>query len=262
MSEGSERDRKVSYWQKVGLYVREGYKMHRVTGQLDRGPNNWRNVTEHCLVQVARSETLSRWIGLPEDMILNIRMGAILHDFDKKQEITVTLQANRTGMSPLAAVRAEEKKAEILLTTAGFNDRVRRLTSASGGDAPVLFEAQRILDQDTLSDDDLAFLIVHYVDDCSIGTDWVLPTQESRNIIDYRMQQNKAKIDYNIIGQEIACALSPHPKLGGMHNLDAASFVSHQIEQRLAQRIRETTGEEIDPLTIPETVDQKIREES
>lgn len=248
------------FWAGVGFRVREGMKMHQATGQLEKGPDSWRNVTEHCLVQVARSEALGRLIGLPEDLIEDMRMGSILHDFDKNQEITVTREADRRGESSLSAVRSENQRAEELLEAAGFSSRVRRLASASGVYAPQLIEAQRILDQKSLSDEDLAWLIVHYVDDCSIGTDWVLRGQEGRNIIDYRMEQNKAKADYAKISQEISRELSDHPKLGQMNLYDAAAFVSHQIEQRLVQRIKERTGEVVDPFTIPELVDQKIRE--
>lgn len=45
-------------------------------------------------------------------------MGAILHDFDKRQQIVATREANQTGISPLIAVRSEEKIAEDMLQTA------------------------------------------------------------------------------------------------------------------------------------------------
>lgn len=255
------KDNKATrYWAGVGFKVREGMRMHKLTGQLEKGPNSWRNVTEHCLVQAGRSETLGKLIGFPEDLLQDMRMGAMLHDFDKKQEMAAIRQANQAGVSPLVVARDEEKIGEDILKTAGFSDRVRRLPSASGGDVPVLVEVQRILDLDNISDEDWAYLIVHYVDDCSIGTDWVSRTSEGRNIVDYRTEQNKAKADYSKITQEMSRELSVYPRFKGMNNLDAMSFVSHQIEQRLAQRIKEKTGEDVDPLTIPELVDQKIRE--
>ena len=123
---------KRRYWAGVGFRVREGMKMHQATGQLGKGPDSWRNVTEHCLVQVARSEVLSRLVGLPEDLVEDMRMGAILHDFHKKHEITATRQANENGTSPLAAVRSEQKKSEDMLRAAGFISRVIRLASSSG----------------------------------------------------------------------------------------------------------------------------------
>lgn len=51
-----------------------------------------------------------------------------------------------------------------------------------------------------------------------------------------------------------------HPKFRGMDNMKAAIRISHQIEKRLAQRIKEKTGEEIGSLLIPEFVDQKIKD--
>lgn len=248
------------FWAGVGFRVREVMKMHKLTGQLEKGPDSWRNVTEHCLVQVARSETLGKLLELPKDLMQDMRLGAMLHDFDKKQEITVTQEANRKGDSPLSAVRNEHHRADVLFEANNYSDRVRRLASASGIDAPQLIEAQRILDQDSLSEEDLAWLVVHYVDDCSIGTDWVQRSQEGRNIIDNRMDQNKSKADYVKISQEISKQLSNHPKFGHMNLYDAGALVSHQIEQRLAQRIKEKTGEDVDPLLIPQLVDQKIRQ--
>lgn len=248
------------FWAGVGFKVREGIKMHQRTGQLRKGPDSWRNVTEHCLVQVARSEVLGRLIGLPENLMEDIRMGAMLHDFDKKQEITVTREANRRGDSPLFTVRIAHLRDDVLLESYGFNDNVRRLASASGIDAPQLVEAQSILDKKSLSDEDLAWLVVHYVDDCSIGSDWIQQGEKGKNIIDYRMEQNKTKVDYVKISQEISQGLVGHPKLGNMNLYDAGAFVSHQIEQRFAQRIKEKTGEDIDPLAIPQLVDQKIKE--
>ena len=259
-SKANLENKATKYWAGVGFRVRDGMKMHKLTGQLDKGSDSWRNVTEHCLVQVARSEVLGNLIGLQPDLISDMRMGASLHDFDKKQQITATRQANQAGVSPLVAVRNEEIIAEDILRTAGFSDRVRRLSNASGGDVPVLVEVQKILDQENISDDDWGYLIVHYVDDCSIGTDWVARSSEGRNIIDYRTEQNKAKADYNKITQEMSLELSSYPRFGGMNNLDAMSFVSHQIEQKLAARIKKTTGEDVDSLTIPELIDQKIRE--
>ena len=262
-AENITQDSKATrFWASVGLKVKEGFKMHQKSGQLAKGPDSWRNVTKHCLVQVARTETLGRWLGLSGTLIDEMKLGAFLHDFDKKQEMIAIRQVNRTGASPLAAARAEYQKGEDLLRNAGFSSSVRRLASSAGGDAPQLIETQRILDKEGLSDEDMAYLIAHYVDDCSIGSDWVKPSkaEEDGNIIEYRAKGNKANPIHERISQEITAELSRYPEFGGMNNVDAASLVSHQIEQRLAQRIKERTGEDIDPLTIPELVDQKIRE--
>lgn len=254
-----ERHQKASYWTRQGLSVREGMRMHRLSGQLEKGsdrkgPDSWRNVTEHCLVQVARAGILGEWIGLPEDLIADMKMAAILHDFDKKQEIEVTREAEKTGDSPLSAYKAQAEKSLSLLQGAGFRERVIRLANSTGGHALQLFETKRILDQEELSDEDLAYLICHYVDDCSIGSDWVRP-----NIIDFRAEENKANPAYRKISEEIGEELEGHPLFGGMNNHDAMALVSHLIEERLTEIIRLRTGERINPLDLPEMVDQKIR---
>ena len=136
----------TKYWASMAFKVRDGIKMHKLTGQLEKGVDTFRNVTEHCLVQVARSEVLGRWVGLSDDLISDMRMGAMLHDFDKKQQITVTREANRVDISPLVEVRKEEGIAKEVLETAGVSERISGLARACGGDVSQLLEAQRILD--------------------------------------------------------------------------------------------------------------------
>lgn len=145
--ERTPRENKTTYWAKMALSVREGIRMHRVSDQITKDPQTrerpWGNVTEHCLVEVARAEVLGRWIGLSEDLILDMKMGAFLHDFSKRQEITATRKANESGQSALAAVRKVNTESEQILIDAGFGGRVRRLATASGGDAPQLTETQK-----------------------------------------------------------------------------------------------------------------------
>lgn len=257
------------YWARVGFSVKEGIRIHQASGHLTKHSESlkraWGNVTEHCLVEVNRAEVLGRWVGLPDDLISDIKIAAVLHDFYKKQEITATRQANENRTSPLAAVRSEQKEAEKMLRTAGFSSRVIRLASSPGEDASQLIETKRILNQENLSDEDLAYLVCHYVDDCSVGSDWVRPSYTDGdghrvNIIDYRAEENKSKPTYGKISEEIREELKGSP-FEGMNNHDVMALVSHQIEQRLVQRIKDRTGEVVDPLAIPELVDQKIRKD-
>lgn len=259
---------KTIYWAKMALGVRDGFGMHHVTGQLDKTPvirkRDWGNVTEHCLVEVARAEVLGRWVGLPEDVIADMKIAAVLHDVAKKQEIETTRQAEKEGGSPLAAYRANSAETVRLLQKSGFNEQIIRLANAPGGQASELRETKRILDQPVIPDRDLAYLIVHYIDDCSVGSDWIRPSQmdesgKKTNIIDYRAEENKAKPSYRRISEEIGEELKGHPTFDGMNNHDAMALVSHSIEEYLAQIIQQRSGEVIDPLDIPEIVDQRIR---
>lgn len=112
----------------------------------------------------------------------------------------------------------------------------------------------------------MAYLICHYADDLSIGSNWVTPSRIDErgtrvNIIDDRAEGNKAKPEYTTISQEIGQELGQgDPMFVRMDTHDAMALVSHMIERRLTEIIRQKTGEVIDPLCLPELVDQKIRE--
>lgn len=264
-----QKNKAKQFWVRESLGVLSAMRMHRVSGQIEKDPETrnrpWGNVTEHCLVEAARVEVLGRWIGLPPSIITEVKVGAVLHDFSKKQEIIVTKEANTSGASLLSVLEAEHAKSGHLLKEAGFSDKIVRLSGSAGGLVPQLVESQRILDKPILSDDDWAYLLVHYIDDCSIGSDWVkLSTVEEGgeriNIIDFRARGNKANPTYEKVSQEATQQLQEYPEFEGMSNIDASSFVSHQIERRLAERIYEKTGELVDPYLIPELIDQKIRE--
>lgn len=229
----------------------------------------WGNIAEMSLVQVARTEVLGRWLDLPEDVIKDAKMGSFLHNVNKKEEIRVTREANAAGTSPLAAVKSERTKIEEILTDAAFSDRVISLASAPRGYAPQLLEVHRILEQqESLSDDDLAYLAVHYVSDLATGrtgTDWVRPSYpvgdgQKVNEVDYRAEENNRKTDYTQrIIHEITDELQGSP-YEGMNTHNVMAILSHRIENVLAQRIQETTGETVDPFEIPELIDQKIKD--
>ena len=118
----SYKEKKAYFWAQMALSVRNAIKMHQASGQMTKDPEThkrpWGNITEHCLVQVARVETLGKCIGLLNPVIAEMRVGVVLHDFHKKQDIIATRQAIQDGNSPLAAVRAEWKKGD------GFSNTV------------------------------------------------------------------------------------------------------------------------------------------
>lgn len=285
--------KRTMYWFRVGLGVREGLRMHHVSGQILVDPDinaQYRqlrktpgvseeiktelrrkrrplgNITEHCLVQVARVKTLGEWLGLKEEVILDMKMGAILHDAFKIQEIMQMRAAEKRGESPLAASKAQSAEDDRILQGAGFNARTLWLANSSGGQAAAMLETQRILGKPVLSDEDYAYLINHIVDDCSVNFDcirpsWTDPTGKQTNIIDFRAEESKSKPGYRKVSEEIVKELQDDPVLGGMNTYDAMAMVSHQIEQKLAAAIYSKTGEMVNPLAIPELVDRKIQQD-
>lgn len=279
-----DRVKKTIYWSRVGIGVRKGLKMHWQTGQLfppdkkaeylrllknpaipqevkmQSGP--WRNITEHCLVQVARAETLARWIGLPEDVIKDIRTAEILEDYSKRREMEKTKKAE--GGSPLEAYKKHVKEASDQLREAGFSVRVIYFTNSPGGHVSELLKTREILEKKDLSANDWGYLIVHYIDDCSIDSDCILPMQTDptgvqKNIVDFKSEQNKAKAAYGKILEEIGEELKG-TVYEGRHNQDVMTELSHEIERRLARRIFKKTGIKVNPFSIPEIIDLRINE--
>lgn len=259
----ADATKKTMYWSRVGIGVRKGLKMHQLSGQLSPD-HSWRNVTEHCLVQVARAEVLARWIGLPEAYITEIKTAEILEDFSKRQEIELTREAEKRGESPLQAYKKHTAEIQDQLREKEFEERVIYFASAPGGHATELLETKRILDKPILNDNDWGYLLVHLVDDYSVRSDCVRPSLtdaigKQRNIIDFKSEENKANPAYKKILGEIGEELKGTP-FEGMDNQDAMVVLSHQIEKRLAEAILSKTGESINPLKIPELVDKKIQQ--
>lgn len=279
--------KKTIYWSRVGIGVRKGLKMHQQTGQLfppekraeylrllkdptipqevKMQSEPWRNITEHCLVEVARAEVLARWIGLQEDTIADIKTAEILEDYSKRQEMEKTKKAEAQGESPLWAYKQHVQEAENQLRKAEFSERVISFANSPGGHVSELLTTREILRKKDLSDEDWGYLIVHYIDDCSIGSDCILPMQTDptvgqKNIVDFKSEQNKAKPAYRKILEEIGKELKG-TVYEGMENQDVMVILSHQIEKRLAEAIFSKTGEVVNPLEIPELIDKKIQQE-
>lgn len=257
---GPEEIKKRQYWFKVGLSVRKGFELHKLTGQLDEG---WRNIPEHCLVQVARVETLGKWLDLPVELVSDMKMAAFLHDFDKIKLVTALKRSLVTGESPLLLENELEREKDKLLKL-NFNARIARLAQSQGTHAPEMFECYRVLSQKRIENNYLAYLCNHYVDDCSISSNWVVKSKFDENgklvnVIDIRAAGNKANPLYTKIDAEIEKQFEEHPFFKGMANPEAQAVISHLIEERLALEIKDRTGEYIEPIQLPELVDQKIR---
>lgn len=265
----SARVRNPTYWMRNALRFKDAYAMHIVSGQLAKDPitrkRSWGNVTEHCLVQMPRVRILGEWIGLEEDLVAAMECAVLVHDFDKKNEILEARKASLEGRPQLPVVKEQGLLGDARLESCGFSPLVVRLASSPGGLSSELFESWRLIEKTELLQEDWAYLICHLVDDYSVGSDWVRPSladksgKTVKNIVDYRAEENVAKPAYKKISEEVAVELIGS-KFEGINNHHAMAIVSHKIEQRLAERIAERTGEAIDPLKLAELVDRKIAE--
>ena len=121
-----------------------------------------------------------------------------------------------------------------------------------------LEETIRILAQNDFSDADLAYLAMHYIDDYTIGNDWVVSAEEvdgkTVNAIDRRSEGSVTNPRYAKLYTEAM------RRFGGETLATVECRVAHDAEDALAKRIRNHRGITIDPVRLPEYVDEIIRQ--
>src|SRR5438128_9887041 len=74
---------KRRFFVRTGLSARPALRLHRVAGLWERryGVREWRNVSEHCLVEAARVTVFAGWLGLSAATTRRLALAAAAHDF-------------------------------------------------------------------------------------------------------------------------------------------------------------------------------------
>jgi hypothetical protein len=240
---------KYSYFRDLGLSHREELDAHRANGLWDRegsSERSWGNVTEHCLVVAARVEILADWVGLPSWVKQDLMKGAILHDFYKRREKEF-LCAN--PKFEIGQYNAFSMKSGEFLRAAGFDELVVELAGSLADDK--LPEIEKRLEKGDLSGEDLAFLILHYVDDYTSGTDWVVPFDGERNDLERRIDKLEGNDDYSNLNEVVK-------KFEGETAFQAQRRVGRLIQERLAELVSQESGIRMLPDLLPEEVDREI----
>lgn len=254
LPEKSFEEKKREFFIKLGLSVREALKMHKKADLWGEGKEDWRRVSKHCLAETARAVVFSDLLKFPEDLKKDLITATVLHDFYKKQEIA---KADEKGLNWQSMEQAD-KEAEDLLRKNGFSDRIIKLVGSVGSVS--LLETGRTLSKDQLSQEDIACLIVHYLDDISIESNWVEPAEviEGRgkiNILDKRMDRSDVNPEYapiNEAGIKI---------FGGKRTFQQQRDIGHMVEERLTAILGKSGETQIDdPKDLPYLIDEKIKE--
>lgn len=245
-----------AYFFKLGLEVREALKLHKTSGLWDgRGRERaWGNISEHCLVEVARVSIFADILGLSQEIKRDLMTAAALHDFFKKGERGILESGGLTSES-------FEKSAEeinLRMHKARFGDSVIRMVNAIGHGRPrSILEAEQLLGK-PLSEQKIASLVIHYVDAYTVGSDWTQPSEISSdgkriNDMDRRyqeMEQNPRLIQLNEEGEKYF----PGEKL-----LSAQLRVGHLVEAKLADLVSQKLNTPVDPLELPNFIDKELQ---
>ena len=248
-------DQKTAYFQELATGTLSAFRLHKEHELFDRdekGEKGWRNVSEHCLAELARADVLADWLRFPEDVERDLKLAAAVHDFRKKKEIL----ERRADPSWDAATVSVNKTAETLLMSP-LNRNVIQIAEAPGSRGVLL--AEKMLSEGNLTEPEIAYLVMHYLDDITSDSDWVNPagTDEQGNAIndlDRRLLKLLANPKY---AQEIE---EGRKHLGGRNIVEAMLECGNKVEELLERLVRERSGIEVEHKRLPEMIDQEIKE--
>jgi len=238
---GSFEEKKRVYFMKLGVSGLNWFKAHDTIGRLWEGPKakRWENVSEHCLVVAARAEILAKWLALSEESRKELFGAAILHDYNKKEEIEYTGKNGRTPESFNEAYAMSTKK----LVEAGFDSTTIEIADSVGYASCAAIE--EVLQKPQLSEHDVARLILHYMDDYTVNTDWVMPYDGTKNELDRRMDANTNNPKY--------------AKFAELGLYEEQRRVGALVEAKLAELLSDHSIESVDPKQLPELIDQRLK---
>lgn len=255
--------KKRQFFLRLGLQDREVLKMHKDFGlweQDEKGEKSWQNVSEHCLVESARAEVFAEKLQLSEKTKRDLKLAAALHDFYKKEDIEATKKTLKEGGLMWPMLKKQAEKELQVMHSRGIDQSVIRIKESVGGEPWTIEAITQILEkQEPLSDEDVACLVLHYIDDYTQGTHWALPMEinsdgKKINELDRRYDKNEANPNYKKLDLE-----GINERGETIHQ--AGRRIGHEVEAKIAQMLQEKSGVRVDPLDLPEFIDNELRSE-
>jgi len=253
---GSFEEKKTNFFVKIGLKLKDEFLLHREAGlwgkdtEKEEEAENWRSVSEHCLMEVARVSVFAKQLGLSESVTKDLTEAAALHDFFKKEEMK---KAGPNGLSWYDMEVASKRAAEFLRKN-GIREKVITLVNSVSLDS--LKDMEKICGKIHLSGSDIARLVLHYVDDYTQGSDWVEPAVvvggKKMNSLDTRVTKAEENPKYKQLDED------GRKFFGGEVPHEAQRRIGHLVEKRLFDILNAKSAQNIDPEDLPQFIDQQI----
>lgn len=121
---------KTAYFAQFAKSHLSAFRPHLKQGEtLGKGPEIWRNVSEHCLVAGAFADILADELHLPTDQKNTVIKAALLHDWFKKHEVEDIKKSN--GTLTLQAYADIRDRDAIGLRDMGISEDIIALASAN-----------------------------------------------------------------------------------------------------------------------------------
>lgn len=247
--------KKRRFFSKIAMQERDFLCMHRSFGLLEGDSNReWGNVSEHCLVAVARVDVLSEQLKLSDETRALLRHAAALHDFFKKREKDATDSSGKLNWKSYADAG---DLANAHMREAGISEDIIKLVNAVAHTS--LYDAEAVLRKETLAENEIAFLVMHYVDDYTRGSGWAspqecLPDGAQINDLDRRLFAAEANPRYAQINQDGIGRF-----MEGETSYQAQRRIGHEVEQRLANLISKNVGKSVNAVALPIFIDGEIK---
>lgn len=218
----TERLAKVNFFNRLALKYLPEMRLVFRGGKLWK-KEQWRNVAEHCLVQVAAIEVLAEILQLPEQEKNRLAKVAACHDWKKRLE-----------RAPQDFTDAERQQAEKFLAAADIDDGLFQALTPEFNERALKNQAN------------FAEKLQWYVDDIAKGSS-IVPFDERIDEVEARRQDLNEDVETTA-------------RLGGKRYWDAEREIGHQFEKELFEALR-SKGVEIDsPEDIPRLINHKLEE--
>ena len=230
---------------------------------LSHSKTGWGDLYNHCLIEAARARAFADVLGFDKGLTKDLILASLFHDGNKRLEIAAIQEAATSGESTRNASNTVTKRYLEELAEKGISRRVIRFISLVGGAPNVLLEITKILEKKSLSAEEVATLVAHYIDDYTTGGEWATPAAHMPdgtfiNDIDRRMEKNRNNPNYKEIDAEDLRTLQDLQIFSGKSSFETMAVVSHEVEKKLVSLVRSWTG--ISHFRIPEIIDDRIRE--
>jgi hypothetical protein len=246
--------KKKAYFSRLAVEMMSALRLHATYGLW--GPEgtkaDWRNVSQHCLVEAARAREFAKLIGLSAKVSSDLEIAAALHDFNKPEEI----RATREGGITWETTEQASAVGDMRMRESNISEEIITLVNAVAHTS--LEKTNELLQKETLTDEEIAYLIMHYIDDYTVENAWAEPAENMNgklsNSLDKRIAKNKANERYVEIDRAGF-------ERFGMSSYEYQLHVGEKVEQRLTNTINEKTGKNILPKELPHFIDSLIKED-
>lgn len=253
--------KKTKYFSSLAVKLKEALRLHKSFDLLAKNKadeKDWRNVSEHCLVVSARIRVLSKLIGLSPKTKDDLFLAAGVHDFYKRKQIEKTPRGVSLTMNDYIQ---SEKEAGEELTRARVSQNIIDYAGSLGSLPEAIYKIQEILRKgENASEEEIAALTLHYIDDYTRGSSWAQPAEENPqgrkiNDLNRRLEEARKNPKYMSIDAE------GKNYFDGETSLEIQETVGEEVEEFLAKKVAKIKGLDIDPKNLPTLIDEEIKKE-